>query len=186
MVAGYADGVWFCELAPVSDRGAVPEAVAACLGVRELPGESLTSSMVAFLRQKRVLLVLDNCEHVIDPAGTLAEAITHACPQVQVLATSREALGIDGELLQPVGSLGVPDDRALSGDLAVIPSVRLFTDRAQAVRPDFVLDEASGPVVADICRQLDGVPLAIELAAARVASLTVTRSRSDSTNAFGC
>jgi predicted ATPase/class 3 adenylate cyclase len=169
----YPDGVWFCELAPVSDRTAVPEAVAACLEVREQPGESFTSSLVAFLRHKRVLLVLDNCEHVIDSAGTLAEAITHGCPHVQVLATSREGLAIDGELLRPVGSLGVPDERASVDDLAAVPSVQLFADRAEAVRPDFALDVANAPVVADICRQLDGVPLAIELAAARVASLSV-------------
>jgi predicted ATPase/class 3 adenylate cyclase len=169
----YGDGVWFCELAPVRDRAAVPEAVAACLQVREQPGESLLSSLVAFLRAKRVLLVLDNCEHVIEEVGSLAETITHACAEVQVLATSREALAIDGELLGPVGSLPVPGERASAEDLAAAPSVRLFADRAAAVRPDFVLDAVSAPVVADICRQLDGVPLAIELAAARVASLTV-------------
>jgi predicted ATPase/class 3 adenylate cyclase len=170
----YGDGVWFCELAAVSDRAAVPEAVAACLEVREQPGESLVSSLVAFLRTKRALLVLDNCEHVIEAAGSLAETISHGCPDVQVLATSREALAIDGELLGPVGSLAVPDERASAEDLAGAPSVRLFADRAEAVRPDFVLDAVSAPVVADICRQLDGVPLAIELAAARVASLTVS------------
>jgi predicted ATPase/class 3 adenylate cyclase len=170
---GYSDGAWFCELAPVGDRTAVAEAVGACLEVRQQPGESVTSSVVSFLRHKQVLLVLDNCEHVIDAAGALADAITHACPHVQVLATSREALAIDGELLRPIGSLSVPDERAPADLVAAAPSVRLFSDRAEAVRPDFVLDEASGPVVADICRQLDGVPLAIELAAARVASLSV-------------
>jgi predicted ATPase len=169
----YGDGVWFCELAAVSDRAAVPAAVAACLEVREQPGDSLMSSLVAFLRAKHVLLVLDNCEHVIEAVGWLAETITHDCPKVQVLATSREALAIDGELLGPVGSLPVPDERTSAEDLAAAPSVRLFADRAAAVRPDFVVDAASAPVVADICRQLDGVPLAIELAAARVASLTV-------------
>jgi predicted ATPase len=120
-----------------------------------------------------VLVVLDNCEHVIEAVGSLADTITHASPEVRVLATSREALAIDGELLGPVGSLPVPEEPASAEDLLAAPSVRLFVDRAAAVRPDLVLDDTSAPVVADICRQLDGVPLAIELAAARVASLTV-------------
>jgi predicted ATPase/class 3 adenylate cyclase len=172
-VAGrFVDGVWFCELAPVTDRGAVPEAVAMCLGASQRPGESLLESVVSFLRQKELLLVLDNCEHVIDAAGSLIETIVHRCPGVVVLATSREALAIDGEVLRPVRPLGVPDD-APWAELVDAPAVRLFADRATAVRPDLALDETNGRAVGEICRQLDGVPLAIELAAARVASLSV-------------
>jgi predicted ATPase/class 3 adenylate cyclase len=170
--ARFVDGVWFCELAPVTDRRAVPEAVARCLGASQQPGESLAGSVVGFLRHKQMLLVLDNCEHVIDAAGTLIEAIVHGCPEVVVLATSREALAIDGEVLRPVRPLGVPDD-APWGELADAPAVRLFVDRASTVRPDLTVDEVNGPAIAEICRQLDGVPLAIELAAARVGSMSV-------------
>src|SRR6185369_8919039 len=103
-------------LAPVSDRGAVPEAVTACLDARQQPGESATTSLLAFLRNKQLLLVLDNCEHVIDAAGSLAESIAHHCPKVTVLATSREALGVEGETLRPLGSLVVPPEDASQDD----------------------------------------------------------------------
>ena len=169
----FSDGAWLCELAAVTDPGAVPEAVCACLGVRQQQRESVTTSLLELLRNKQLLLVLDNCEHVIDEARSLAEAIAHACAGVVVLATSREALGIDGELLRPVGSLAVPEEHASSAKLMAAASLRLFADRANAVRPEFTLTDDNAPVVADICRQLDGVPLAIELAAARVASLSV-------------
>ncbi len=169
----FSDGAWLCELAAITDRGAVPDAVSACLGVRQQQRESVTTNVLEFLRSKQLLLVLDNCEHVIDEAGALAEAIAHACPGVVVLATSREALGIDGELVRPVGSLAVPDEHASSAELMAGASLRLFADRAQAVRPEFALTEVNAPIVADVCRRLDGVPLAIELAAARVASLSV-------------
>jgi predicted ATPase len=169
----YPHGAWFCELAPVVDGKVVAEAVAGCLGVRLPPGEPVESTLVAFLRHKRLLLVLDNCEHVLDEAGSLAEAIVHACSGVTVLATSREALAVDGERLWPVGSLPVPDPDATPEQAAAAPAVRLFTDRARAVRPGFELDASTMTVVADVCRQLDGMPLAIELAAARVGGLSI-------------
>lgn len=173
ILPGYADGVWFCELAPVSDRHAVADAIAACVGARRAVDQPTTATLLDFLRNKKLLLVLDNCEHAIASVGSLAEAIVHACPGVAVLATSREALGIEGEILRPLGSLAVPDDEDSPGDISAVASVRLFVDRAQAVRPNFAIDAASGQAVAEICRQLDGVPLAIELAAARVGSLSV-------------
>jgi predicted ATPase/class 3 adenylate cyclase len=169
----YQAGAWFCELAAVTDGRAVPEAVAASLEVRPEPGVPLIANLLAALRHKQLLLVLDNCEHLVDAAGALAEAITHACPHVAVLVTSREALGIDGELLRPLGPLPVPEDGSSLGELADAASVPLFADRARAVRPEFELDASRLPVVAEICRRLDGVPLAIELAAARVAALGV-------------
>jgi predicted ATPase/class 3 adenylate cyclase/uncharacterized protein (DUF952 family) len=171
--ARFSDGASLCELASVTDRRGVVDAVAGRLGARQQPGESQTSSLLTFLRDKRLLLLLDNCEHVVEEAGSLVEAIAHGCPGVVVLATSREALGVEGERVCPVSSLAVPDRHASSAEYAAAVSVRLFADRAQAVRPEFALDASSAPVVADICRQLDGVPLAIELAAARVASLTI-------------
>jgi predicted ATPase len=170
----YPQGAWFCELAAVVHRDVVAEAVAGCLGMRLQPGEPVQSTVVAFLRRKRLLLVLDNCEHVLEEAGSLAEAVAHACPGVTVLATSREALAVDGERLWPVGSLPVPDLDATLEEAAATPAVRLFTDRARAVRPGFETDASTVTVVADVCRQLDGMPLAIELAAARVGALSIS------------
>jgi predicted ATPase/class 3 adenylate cyclase len=172
VASGYTDGAWFCALAGVSDRGAVSEAVGVCLGVRPR-GESPIAALVSFLRPKRLLFVLDNCEHVIDAAGSLTDAVVRGCPGVTVLATSREALAVEGEVLRPLRSLRVPDEAAAPVEAASVPAVQLFADRARAVRPEFTLDATTTSVVADICRQLDGMPLAIELAAARVAALTV-------------
>ena len=173
VVPRYADGAWYCELATVADRAAVADALAACFNLRLNPGAPAEASLFAFLRDKRLLLIMDNCEHVIDAAGSLAEAIAHRCAGVAVLATSREALGVEGELLRPLRSLKVPEIDAAPEDIFAAAAVRLFCDRAQAIRPDFTLDEANAKAVAEIVRQLDGVPLAIELAAARVGSLTV-------------
>jgi predicted ATPase/class 3 adenylate cyclase len=170
----FGDGAWFCDLAAVTDRQAVPDAVAACLGVSTQQGGSVTANVLAFLRHKHLVVVLDNCEHLVDAVSELVEAITHACAQVTILATSREALGIDGEVLRPLGPLRVPEGGSSPGDLAESVAVRLFVDRALAVRPDLRLDEATLPVVGEICRRLDGVPLALELAAARVASLSIS------------
>jgi predicted ATPase/class 3 adenylate cyclase len=173
VASDYPDGTWFCALAGVSDRAAVSEAVAARLGLGPQPGESPVANLVSFLRAKKLLLVLDNCEHVIDAAGSLTEALVRGCPDVTVLATSREALVAEGEVLRPLRSLAVPEEQATPLEAAGVPAVQLFADRARAVRPEFALDETTTPVVADICRQLDGMPLAIELAAARVGALTV-------------
>ena len=169
----YRDDAWFCELEAVTDREAVPEAVAAALELRPQPTMPPTANLLAFLRQKQLLLVLDNCEHLVEAAGALAEAISHACPDVAILATSREALAVEGELLRPLGPLLIPTDLEAPVDQAAAASVRLFVDRARAVRPDFDLESSSLAAVVDICRRLDGVPLAIELAAARVAALGV-------------
>ena len=169
----FGHGVVFCELASVTDRRAVPDAVASRLRVQPIPGVPIVESIVATLRDQQRLVVLDNCEHVLDAAGVLADAIVRSCPRVTVLATSREGLGIDAEVLRPIRSLSVPDDSASVEEVAGSESAQLFAVRAAAVRPEFVVDAASGPAVGDICRQLDGVPLALELAAARVSSLTV-------------
>jgi non-specific serine/threonine protein kinase len=172
--ADFADGVWLVELAPFADPALVPRAVASVLGVRELHDRPLIGTLIDALRARHLLLLLDNCEHVVDGAALVAKAIVHACPHVTTLATSREALGITGEAVYPVPSLAVPD---LSGPPAVdrlrdYGAVRLFCDRARAARPGFALSEQNAGAVAQICRQLDGIPLAIELAAARVKLLT--------------
>lgn len=162
----FADGAWFCELAPLDDGTAVGHAVASTLLLHEKQGLGIEGTVIDFLRTRELLLVVDNCEHVLDASAQLVERITRDCPQVSVLATSREALGTAGERIFPVPPL--PD-----GDAA-----ELFAERAKASRPDFDLDNEPVGAVAEICRRLDGIPLAIELAAARMrmmSSLDVAR-----------
>ncbi|WP_446212817.1 AfsR/SARP family transcriptional regulator [Micromonospora sp. IBSANI012] len=167
-----ADRVHLVRLAALPSGADLPEAVAGQLGVAAGgPGPAATAALVAWLGADRALLVVDNCEHVIDEAAELVEQLVAACPAVTVLTTSREALAVPGETQLAVAPLGVPDGPADLARLGDSPAVVLFVDRARAVRPGFVLDETTAPVVADICRQLDGMPLAIELAAARVKAL---------------
>ncbi|MGR6319115.1 BTAD domain-containing putative transcriptional regulator [Micromonospora soli] len=167
-----ADRVHLVRLAALPTGTDLPEAVAGQLGVTAGgPGPAASAALVAWLGADRTLLVVDNCEHVIDDAAELVEQLVAACPAVTVLTTSREALAVPGETQLAVAPLGVPDGPADLARLGDSPAVALFVDRARAVRPGFVLDETTAPVVADICRQLDGMPLAIELAAARVKAL---------------
>jgi predicted ATPase/DNA-binding SARP family transcriptional activator len=162
----YPDGAWFCELAPVTGGTAVAHAVAAAVGATQQPGWDIQRSMLAFLTPRRLLLVMDNCEHLLNDAARLAQAILRECPQVTILATSRAALGVPGERLRPTAPLPVPEPGTVDS-----PAVRLFVDRALAVRPDLDLGAANLAHLAAVCRQLDGLPLAIELAAARIRSL---------------
>ncbi|SCF04400.1 Predicted ATPase [Micromonospora viridifaciens] len=167
-----ADRVHLVRLAALGGGTDLPEAVADQLGVAAAgPGPAATAALVAWLGADRALLVVDNCEHVIDEAAELVEGLVAACPALTVLTTSREALAVPGETQLAVAPLGVPEGPAGLARLGESPAVALFVDRARAVRPGFILDEATAPVVADICRQLDGMPLAIELAAARVKAL---------------
>jgi predicted ATPase/class 3 adenylate cyclase len=154
-------GVWFAELAPLSSGDAVPGAVAALLGVQVQSGCTLTDAVVEWMRAQRSLLILDNCEHVLDAAADLAAAIVSGAPSSTVLATSREPLGIEGEVVRPVAPLDVDSD-----------AVELFAARALAATSRFSLDAANRDAVSSICAQLDGMPLAIELAAARVRALS--------------
>ena len=172
---GFEEGVWLVELVPLTDPSLVPQAVAATLGVREQPGRSLTEMLSGYLGSKKLLLVLDNCEHLVEACAELAEALLRYCPELRVLATSREALGITGEVAWPVPSLSLPDLRRLPdiGSLPEYESARLFVERAVAVRPDFVLTEQNASAVAQVCYRLDGMPLAIEFAAARTTVLSV-------------
>ncbi len=166
------DRVHLVRLAALRSGTDLPEAVADQLGVATGgPGPAATAALVAWLGADRTLLVVDNCEHVIDEAAELVERLVAACPALTVLTTSREALAVPGETQLAVAPLGVPDGPADLARLGDSPAVALFADRARAVRPGFALDAATAPVVADICRQLDGMPLAIELAAARVKAL---------------
>ncbi|TDD64135.1 ATP-binding protein, partial [Actinomadura rubrisoli] len=179
------DGVWLAELAPVSDPAEVPAAVLTALGLREMtpitasasrmtvadPGDPL-ERLVSALAGRRLLLLLDNCEHLLDVAARLADQVLAACPGVRILATSREPLGITGETLWPVEPLEPPPSSAGPVEALGYPAVRLFADRASAVSPDFSVTDANVGRVVQICRALDGMPLAIELAAARLRVMT--------------
>jgi predicted ATPase len=175
LIDHFDDGVWLVELAPLADSALLPQTVASALGVREEPGQSLVDALICALQSKRLLLMLDNCEHLIEAAARLVGALLHACPGVQILATSREALAITGEVNFLVPSLGVPPpDRLLPvEELMLFESVQLFADRAEAALPDFAVTTQNVPAIAQICHQLDGIPLALELAAARVKGLGI-------------
>ena len=167
-------GVWWVDLAPLSDERFVPEAVALALGVRDQPGESLPPLLGRFLATRETLLVLDNCEHVIAATADLAQALLRRAAQLRVLATSREPLRIDGERVWIVPPLSVPlRDVSTAQEALEYEAVRLFEDRARAALSSFIVTDGSCAPVVEICRRLDGMPLAIELAAARVASLPV-------------
>ncbi|MFJ2029776.1 AfsR/SARP family transcriptional regulator [Streptosporangium sp. NPDC087985] len=184
-VAGrMSDGVWLVELAPVAEPSQVPQTVFSALELRDpSPAASPASAipvpaardpldrLVAGLAGKRLLIVLDNCEHVVEAAAALADQILSRCPGVRVLATSREPLGITGEMTWPVPPLDLPPDGGDPGEALGYPAVRLFTERAAAVRPGYQ-PGAEAAAVVRICRELDGMPLAIELAAARLRSLS--------------
>jgi len=168
------DGVWLVELAGLADPGLVPQAVAAAVGVRELPGRDLAGALLAALPGQRLLLVLDNCEHLLEACAQLVDALLRSCPGLRVLATSREALGVAGEVAWRVPSLAIPDPAVgtLPAALGQYEAVRLFVERAGAARPAFALTERNAPAVARICARLDGLPLALELAAARITALS--------------
>jgi len=171
----FPDGVWFVELAPLSDPGLVPQTVATLLGVKEEPGKQITQTLATHLKDKRLLLLLDNCEHLLNSSARLSDALVRQCPGVKILTTSREALGIAGEQTYRVPSLSLPDRKQAqtAQTLSVYESARLFIDRALSVRPDFRINNQNAPAVASLCCRLDGIPLAIELAAARVRTLSV-------------
>jgi predicted ATPase/class 3 adenylate cyclase len=167
----YADGVWLCELAAAGDPEAMVQVVAAVFSVSSRPEEPLNARIREALRTKQVLIVLDNCEHVLDAAAELAEGILRDCPGVRIVATSREALDVPGERVTRVRSLPLPGEHDDVRHVVSVDAVRLFVDRASAVDPDFALSDANAASVMQICRRLDGIPLAIELAASRVVSL---------------
>jgi len=176
----FPDGVWLIELATIDDPAQVAATIAAPLRVREEPDEEMLVTMTNFLRTKKIMLILDNCEHLIAECARIAETLLRACPGLQILASSREPLGIAGERTWPVPSLSIPDGwrEEIRGDraaerLTAYESVRLFIDRATAVRPAFKVTNENAPFVAEICWRLDGIPLAIELAAARIRVLSI-------------
>jgi predicted ATPase/DNA-binding SARP family transcriptional activator len=174
LVEGFEDGVWWVGLASLSDPNLVPETLASALGVREVPDRSLTDALVEHLKPRKALLILDNCEHLVEGCAVLADTLLRACPELEILATSREPLRIAGEATWMVPSLSLPDPLRLppTEELARYEAVRLFVERAKAVNAGFALTEGNAWAVARLCQKLDGIPLAIELAAARVRVLT--------------
>lgn len=169
----FPDGVWFLDFAPIRDPSLIVSEAAQVLGIRDEPGQSLLQTLCAAVRQRRLLLILDNCEHVIKASADLADALLRAGRHLQILASSREALRVPGEHGYAVLPLPVPAARDGVEALARSTAARLFVERAQLHKPSFVLSQAQAPAVAELVARLEGIPLAIELAAARMRSLSV-------------
>ena len=162
----FRDGVWYVDLAPVTHPGVVPVTVARALGLPDQPGRSTMDTLLRFVRDRQMLVVLDNCEHLLDASAELVVALLGAAPGLTLLATSREPIGAAGEVSWRVPSLSVSDE-----------AIELFVDRARRARPDFLITDDNTRTVAEICARLDGMPLAIELAAARVRALSLGEIR---------
>lgn len=173
LLAEYPDGAWFLDLSPLREPTLVVEEAARLLQVQEEPGRPLLQTLCAHVRQQRLLLVIDNCEHLVEAAAALAHALLRSAPGLRLVASSREALRVPGELTYPVLPLPLPSPGSDAAALARSTAVRLFLARAQAHRPGFELGEADAPQVAELVTRLEGIPLALELAAARVRSLSV-------------
>ncbi len=178
----FEDGTWLIELGSLADAALLPQTVAATLGVREQTGRPLTETLSAYLCAHRALLLLDNCEHLVQACAEFAATLLQTCPKLKVLATSREALGVDGEAIWAVPPLSLPEMPGAEEAAGKQPSdprprqseaVELFLARAEAVLPGFSLTTENTAAVESICRRLDGMPLAIELAAARLRALSV-------------
>jgi predicted ATPase/class 3 adenylate cyclase/DNA-binding CsgD family transcriptional regulator len=175
LLEAYKDGVWLVELSQLADPALIPQSVAAAVGIREAAGKAITNVLIEYLRSRRLLLILDNCEHLVEASAYLVNSLLQFCPDLQILATSREILGVAGEVPFRVPSLSIPDIRQMPSQeqLAEYEAVRLFVERAAQASPTFLLTATNAPVIARICSRLDGIPLAIELAAARVRLLSV-------------
>jgi predicted ATPase/DNA-binding CsgD family transcriptional regulator len=171
----YPDGVWFADLAPINDSELVPSIIAKVLGISQQEGRRVDESIPQWLKRKKLLLILDNCEHVLEAVAAIADTIVRSCPEVRLLATSRQAVNIGGEGVYRLPSLTVPEKSASlrSEDALAYGAIALFVDRAKAADNRFAFTDESASAVTDICRHLDGIPLAIELAAARVKVLSL-------------
>ena len=168
-------GVWFVELAPLADPDLIPRTILSTIGIMEQSGKTSLEVLMDYLAGRQILILLDNCEHLIEASARVVDALLGAAPRLKVLASSREALGVSGEASYPVPSLDLPDIKHLPviEQLSQYEAVRLFIDRALLVAPHFEVDQENAPFIAQICYRLDGIPLAIELAAARVKLLSV-------------
>ena len=161
----FRDGAWLCELQMIRDPTGVADTLAAVLQVSARPGLSLEESLIAYLRDQQLLIILDNCEHLLRSVAALVSNLQAACPGATILATSREGLNVRGEQILVVPSLNVPDGDVELAALADAEAVRLFSERARAVKADFTINLGNAGAIAEVCRRLDGMPLAIELAA---------------------
>jgi hypothetical protein len=183
----YEHGVWFVDLAPLADARLVPSTVAQVLGF-DIRSDDPVPGLVGALRDRRLVLVLDNCEHVIEAAAALAVAILRGAADVHILATSREPLRVEGEYVQrlPPLSSGFPSDHLGAAEALAFPAVELFVERAAERLGEFELTDENAPIVAEICLKLDGIPLAIELAAARVETFGVRGLATHLDDRFAC
>jgi len=175
VLSQYPDGVWLVDLAPILDPLLVPRTTAITIGLRDEPKRLVIDMLCDYLGRKKMLIILDNCEHLVNACAQMADRILHAAPEVQILAGSREALGIAGEVTYRVPSLKVPDMDHLPPieSLSQYEAVKLFIDRATAAIPDFKVTNENAPALAQVCHRLDGIPLAIELAAGKIRVLSV-------------
>ena len=175
LIDSFGNGVWFVELAPISDPALVTQTVMTTLGLREETGHTPSEILIDYLRAKTVLLILDNCEHLVAACAQLAETLLQTCPSLCLLVSSREALGIPGEAVYRVPSLAIPDLHTAqsAGSILKSEAACLFIDRAKSVAPAFAVSDENAAAIAKVCARLDGIPLAIELAAARVKILKV-------------
>jgi predicted ATPase/class 3 adenylate cyclase len=171
----YPDGVWFADLAPITDPELVASVVAQALGMAQEQAHRVDVALAEWLQRKKLILVLDNCEHLVETTARLADSIVRRCPDIRILATSRQVLGIDGEVVHNLSSLTVPENPSgmHAADVQLFGAIALFVERASAADTRFSVTDSAMPIIAEICRRLDGIPLAIELAAARVKILTI-------------
>ena len=169
---GFEDGTWWIELAALGDPGLLPTTIGSALGLRDRPGQAPLDVLREHLLRRRALLLLDNCEHLLEACASLVETLLRSCPSLTVLATSREALAAPGELTYRVPSLALPAESGSLAEVTGSDAVRLFIDRATQARGSFALNEENAASVAALCRGLDGIPLALELAAARMRMLS--------------
>jgi predicted ATPase/class 3 adenylate cyclase len=188
----HPDGVWWVELAPLTEPELVPQAVADAVGLREEPGRPLLASLTEYLKPRSLLLVLDNCEHLVHACADLVDRLLRSCPELHLLATSREPLGVAGETTWRAPSFELPSlpstTRATPAEVSALSqceAVRLFIDRARSSRPEFSVTDQNAPAVAQVCHQLEGIPLAIELAAARVRVMSVDQIQARLDDRFG-
>jgi predicted ATPase len=178
VIEDYPDGVWLVELAPLTDPNLIPERVAAALEVQEQPGRKIFDTLTEYLRRKELLLLLDNVEHLVQASAEFTEHLLEHCPKLKILVTGREALFIGGERTIQIPSLSLPDPTQNGSDLVELEkceAIQLFLERARAIRPDFGIRQGNAASLVEIVRRLDGIPLALELAAARMRILTVEK-----------
>jgi predicted ATPase len=173
VIEDYPDGIWLVELAPLTDPDQIPERVAAALNVQEQPGRKIFDTLVDYLRHKGLLLLLDNVEHIVQESAEFTQHLLEGCPELTMLVTGREGLFIDGETTLQIPPLSLPKEKQALEEIASSEGVHLFLERARSVRPDFGLTEGNGATIAEVVRRLDGIPLALELAAARLRMLTI-------------